>query len=129
LNSKGYFETSNPAWQVVLGWTEQEIVSMSIFELLHPDDVERTRVGFDPGAHLRIRPMPGELDRVASMLAADPQVISWDRVTGDDCFVAKAFVQNMAALAALIDSLLPYATTNTSIVVSTAVAPCLPNLS
>jgi PAS domain S-box-containing protein len=47
LNSSGYFETSNPAWQTVLGWSEQEVAGMSIFELLHPDDVERTRVGFN----------------------------------------------------------------------------------
>jgi len=46
LNAEGYFETSNPAWQSVLGWTEAEVASMSIFELLHPDDVERTREGF-----------------------------------------------------------------------------------
>src|SRR6202034_430178 len=47
LNSKGYFETSNPAWQTVLGWSEEEVASMSIFELLHPDDVEHTRAGFE----------------------------------------------------------------------------------
>ena len=47
LNSKGYFETSNPAWQTVLGWTEAEVAAMSIFELLHPDDVEHTRAGFE----------------------------------------------------------------------------------
>jgi PAS domain S-box-containing protein len=47
LNSKGYFETSNPAWRTVLGWSEAEVASMSIFELLHPDDVEHTRAGFE----------------------------------------------------------------------------------
>ena len=47
LNSQGYFETSNPAWMTVLGWTAAEVASMSIFELLHPDDVERTREGFN----------------------------------------------------------------------------------
>jgi len=47
LNSKGYFETSNPAWKSVLGWSEEEVASTSIFELLHPDDVERTRAGFN----------------------------------------------------------------------------------
>ncbi len=47
LNSQGYFETSNPAWKTVLGWSEEEVASMSIFELLHPDDVERTRAGFE----------------------------------------------------------------------------------
>src|ERR1700722_15801103 len=47
LSSKGYFETANPAWESVLGWTEEEVVSMSIFELLHPDDLEHTRAGFE----------------------------------------------------------------------------------
>jgi PAS domain S-box-containing protein len=47
LNSKGYFETSNPAWQTVLGWSEAEVAGMSIFDLLHPDDVEHTRAGFE----------------------------------------------------------------------------------
>ena len=47
LNSKGYFETSNPAWRTILGWTEDEVAKMSIFELLHPDDVEHTRAGFE----------------------------------------------------------------------------------
>jgi PAS domain S-box-containing protein len=47
LNSKGYFETSNPAWHTILGWSEDEVASMSIFELLHPDDVEHTRAGFE----------------------------------------------------------------------------------
>src|ERR1700722_10209109 len=28
LNSKGSFETANPAWESVLGWTEAEVVSM-----------------------------------------------------------------------------------------------------
>ena len=46
LNSEGYFETSNPAWRTMLGWSEAEVAGMSIFELLHPDDVERTQAGF-----------------------------------------------------------------------------------
>jgi PAS domain S-box-containing protein len=47
LNSEGYFETANPAWEAVLGWTEEEVVNMSIFELLHPEDLEHTRAGFE----------------------------------------------------------------------------------
>ncbi len=46
LNSEGYFETSNPAWLAMLGWSEAEVASMSIWQLLHPDDLERTRGGF-----------------------------------------------------------------------------------
>ena len=47
LNPAGYFETSNPAWQRVLGWTEAEVAGMSIFDLLHPEDAEHTRAGFE----------------------------------------------------------------------------------
>jgi PAS domain S-box-containing protein len=47
LNAQGYFETANPAWETVLGWTEAEVTSMSIFELLHPDDLEHTKAGFE----------------------------------------------------------------------------------
>ena len=47
LNADGYFETSNPAWETILGWTPAEVASMSIFDLLHPDDVDRTRAVFE----------------------------------------------------------------------------------
>jgi PAS domain S-box-containing protein len=46
LNSEGYFETSNPAWKSLLGWEAEEVARSSIWELLHPDDVETTRGGF-----------------------------------------------------------------------------------
>ncbi|GGE02774.1 hybrid sensor histidine kinase/response regulator [Polymorphobacter glacialis] len=47
LRADGHFETTNPAWHAVLGWTETEVVSMSIFEMLHPEDAPRTRGGFE----------------------------------------------------------------------------------
>ena len=46
LDAEGYFETSNPAWETVLGWSEAEVAATSIWEFLHPDDLERTRAGF-----------------------------------------------------------------------------------
>jgi Lrp/AsnC family leucine-responsive transcriptional regulator len=83
-------------------------------------------IGLPLAAILRIRPMPGELNRVAEILTAIPEIISCDRVTGDDCFIAKAQVPNVAYLESLIDGLLPYASTNTCVVVSTLVATRLP---
>lgn len=90
--------------------------------------VNPAAIGLPLGAYLRIRPMPGELSRVAALLAALPQIISCDRVTGDDCFIAKALVPSVAELETLIDGLMPYASTNTSVIVSTTVAPRMPNL-
>ncbi len=85
-------------------------------------------IGLPLGAYIRIRPMPGELSRVAELLASLPQIIECDRVTGDDCFIAKAHVPNIADLETLINQLMPYAATNTSIIVSTTVARRMPVL-
>ena len=47
LNGDGFFETSNPAWQAVLGWSEEEVRTTTIFGLVHPDDREPSRQVFD----------------------------------------------------------------------------------
>lgn len=78
-------------------------------------------IGLPLAAFIRIRPMPGELKRVGALLADRPEVIECDRVTGDDCFVARVALASVAELEALIDDLLPFASTNTSIIQSSPV--------
>jgi len=46
LNADGYFESTNPAWTTALGWKSESILATSIFDLIHPDDVEKTRISF-----------------------------------------------------------------------------------
>ncbi len=46
LNVEGFFESTNPAWTRSLGWTAKAILETSIYEFIHPDDVERTRIRF-----------------------------------------------------------------------------------
>ena len=41
----GLITAVNPAWTDMLGWRENELVGASLFDLIHPDDMERTRVG------------------------------------------------------------------------------------
>lgn len=41
-NRQGYFETSNPAWQKILGWSEAEIASKLFSDFVHPDDLANT---------------------------------------------------------------------------------------
>jgi PAS domain S-box-containing protein len=41
-NLKGYFESANPAWTAVLGWTEEELRAVPIKEFVHPDDRDAT---------------------------------------------------------------------------------------
>lgn len=83
--------------------------------------VSPTALGLPIGVFIRVRPMPGELSRVAALLASKPEVVQCDRVTGDDCFVAKAFVSSVDELERLIDDLLPFATTNTALIQSSPV--------
>lgn len=47
LNSDGYFVTSNPAWQSMLGWTEEDLARLTLFELIHPDDIAATSQAFE----------------------------------------------------------------------------------
>ncbi|MDI1290531.1 MAG: PAS domain-containing protein, partial [bacterium] len=43
LNAQGYFETSNPAWEHTLGWSEDEVGSRVFFDFIHPDDLATTQ--------------------------------------------------------------------------------------
>jgi PAS domain S-box-containing protein len=44
-NFQGYFLSMNPAWTRLLGWTEEEIKSMHVSELRHPDDAPHSVAG------------------------------------------------------------------------------------
>ncbi len=41
-----HFETTNPAWRRVLGWSEEEMSGFAFANLLHPDDAARSRSAF-----------------------------------------------------------------------------------
>lgn len=77
-------------------------------------------------AWLRIKPLPGKLERVTEILRGLPDVIECDRITGEDCFLARACVATMPALERMIDKIIPFASTNTSIVQSSPVERRLP---
>lgn len=83
-------------------------------------------LGLPISAWLRIRPIPGQLRKVAEVVRNLPEIIRCDRVTGEDCFIARAHVRSVAHLERLIDEIIPYAMTNTSIIQSAPVPPRLP---
>ena len=83
-------------------------------------------LGLPLSAWLRIRPVPGQLRKVAEILAELPEIVECDRVTGEDCFVARAHVRSVEDLEALIDEIIPYAMTNTAIIQSSPVPRRLP---
>ena len=79
------------------------------------------KLGLGVSAYIRIQPALGELARVAKIVTEIPEIVECDRVTGEDCFVAKAHVPDVKALEEVIDRLIPYARTNTSIIQSSPV--------
>ncbi|MFB3135844.1 MAG: Lrp/AsnC family transcriptional regulator [Rhodospirillales bacterium] len=83
-------------------------------------------LGLPLAAWLRIRPIPGQFHKVAGILQRLPEIVECDRITGEDCFVARAHVRSMDDLEKLIDQVIPYAMTNTSIIQSSPVKRRLP---
>ena len=78
-------------------------------------------LGLGVGAYIRVRPAMGELQRVSKLLADIREIVECDRVTGEDCFIAKVFVPRIDDLERVIDKLLPFAQTDTSIIQSSPV--------
>lgn len=85
-------------------------------------------LGLPLAAWLRIRPIPGQLHNVTEILRGIPEIVECDRITGEDCFIARAHVETVEALEQLIDKLIPYSMTNTSIIQSSPVQRRLPPL-
>jgi Lrp/AsnC family leucine-responsive transcriptional regulator len=72
--------------------------------------------------------MPGQLEKVAEVLNGLDAIVECDRVTGEDCFIARAHVRSMQELERVIDAIIPFAMTNTSIIQSSPVKRRLPPL-
>lgn len=90
--------------------------------------VDPNAFGLGIAAFVRIRAMPGEVQRLAQMLVDTPGVVEADRVTGEDCFLAKVVVSDVRELETVIDRFLPFSSTDTSIIQSSTVARRLPKL-
>lgn len=113
--------------------------SPSVTERIHKLEDEGAIRGYtiavDPGvfglgiaAHIRMRAIPGHVQRLAQMLIDTPQVIEADRVTGEDCFLAKVVVCDLHELETVIDRFVPFSSTDTAIIQSSTVARRLPKL-
>ena len=91
-------------------------------------DIDPAALGYPLAVYLRIRPSAGQHAKVAELVAELPEVVQCDRITGDDCFLARAHVRSVEDLELLIDRITPFAQTNTSVIQSSPVARRLPAL-
>lgn len=88
--------------------------------------VNLAALGYTLQALVRVKPLPGMLQKVEKYLQAMPQCIECDKVTGEDCFVVRLVVKDIAQLDTLLDGLAEQAQSNTAIVKSSPVTRRLP---
>ena len=84
--------------------------------------------GLGIAAHVQMRAMPGEVKRVAQMLIDTLEAVEADRVTGEDCLLAKVVAGNVLELESVIDRFQPFASADTAIILSSTVVRRLPKL-
>lgn len=89
-------------------------------------EVSLEALGYPLQAIMRVRPLPGMLHIVEKIILETPEIIECDKITGDDCFVCRVAVCNMADLDRVHDRITERAQTNTSMVKSTPLKRRLP---
>ncbi len=85
--------------------------------------VDPAALGYPIAAFIRVRPSPGQLAKIAELAQATPEVVECHRVTGEDCFVLKAYLPALDDLDEVLDRFLAFGQTTTSLVQSTPVPP------
>ena len=86
-------------------------------------EVAAAALGYPIAASVRIRPMPGQLGKIAELAQAMPQVVECDRITGEDCFILKIYLERLDDLDRVLDRFLAYGQTTTLLVQSSPVPP------
>jgi Lrp/AsnC family leucine-responsive transcriptional regulator len=85
-------------------------------------EIDPAALGFPLQAIVRIRPLPGKLHLVEKLIQETPQIVECDKVTGDDCFVARLHVRSMQEIDSILDRIADKASTSTSMVKSQTIA-------
>ncbi|MEP5761833.1 MAG: Lrp/AsnC family transcriptional regulator [Litoreibacter sp.] len=91
--------------------------------------VDPKALGYTLEAIVRIKPRSKQLHNVEQMIRDEPRFTSCDRVTGDDCFIARLVLVSVAELDDILLPLHERAETHTSIVKSSLLRNRMPSLS
>jgi Lrp/AsnC family leucine-responsive transcriptional regulator len=78
-------------------------------------DVDPRALGYALSAIVRIRPAPRQLQKVADLARATPEVVECHRITGEDCYFMKAHVRDVEHLEEVIDRFAIFGATTTSV--------------
>jgi Lrp/AsnC family leucine-responsive transcriptional regulator len=84
-------------------------------------EVDPRRLGYPIAAIVRIRPSPGQLQKIPEIARETPEVAECYRITGEDCYLMKLHLRAIEDLEELLDRFTPYGLTTTSIIHSAPV--------
>ncbi|MFC4298306.1 MAG: Lrp/AsnC family transcriptional regulator [Castellaniella sp.] len=89
-------------------------------------EVDPRALGYSLQAIVRVKPLPGKLHAVQKLLEAIPELSECDKVTGDDCFIARLHLRSIEHLDFILERITDKAETSTAIVKSQPVVRRLP---
>lgn len=91
-------------------------------------EIDARALGYTLEAIVRIKPRPGQLHLVERLIQDEPHFLTCDKVTGDDCFIARLCLASIDEFDPLLDPLHERAETSTAIIKSSPVRARLPPL-
>src|ERR671931_565400 len=84
-------------------------------------EIDPRALGFPVSAVVRIRPAPGQLQRIPEIAQETREVAECHRITGEDCYLLRLHLRAIDALEEVLDRFTPYGLTTTSIIHSAPV--------
>lgn len=85
-------------------------------------EIDSAKVGLPVRAFIKVTVAGDKLVKFASLAQKVPEVIACHRVTGSESYIVQIAVQDTQHLEKVIDSLMPYVSTNTSLILDSPVA-------
>src|ERR671931_24405 len=84
-------------------------------------EIDPRALGYDISAIVRVRPSPGQLQRIPEIARKTPAVAESYRITGEDCYLLKLHLRSIDELEETLDYFTPHGQTTTSIIHSAPV--------
>jgi Lrp/AsnC family leucine-responsive transcriptional regulator len=84
-------------------------------------EIDPAALGFSVSAVVRIRPSPGQLQRIPEIARETVEVGECSRITGEDCYLLRLHLRSIDDLEDVLDRFTPYGLTTTSIIHSVPV--------
>jgi len=84
-------------------------------------EIDPAALGFPVSAVVRIRPSPGQLQRIPDIARETAEVGECYRITGEDCYLLRLHLRSIDDLEEVLDRFTPFGLTTTSIIHSTPV--------